>query len=220
MEAIALNQEGVLQGYLDVLLAGAWEPMPEVVAAEPVRPSIERRAAKADDVACAAAPMSVTDEGAAGLKSPNAAAASSRYVHLQPMAVAGLKLALERPLVAAVAQVPEQLLHAQRAAGGPWLATLDWGGRPVKVLDTAALVLPADHPQRVAMLARCRYTQLIYLKDLPVALAVESADEEVVLPASEVRWRSERGAYPWLAATLPALGYALLDPAGFPPAGA
>lgn len=221
MEALAINQEGVLQGYLDVLLAGAWDPTPEVAVAEEIGAAPERRVGNSNRVAFPAIQRSATDDGATRRESGDTAVnAPSRYLHIQPMAVAGLKLALERALVAEVAQLPEPLAHEPSTHGEPWLATLDREGREVKVLDTAALVLPVDHPQRASMLSRCRYTHLIYLKDLPVALAVESTDEEVVLPAGEVRWRSERGSYPWLAATLPAFGYALLDPAGLPAPGA
>lgn len=221
MEATALNQEGVLQGYLDVLLVGAWEVQPEAPPTEPMRPALEWRAPKADRIAFTPAPTGAPCTALADRKShEDASRARSAFLHIQPLGVAGLRLALERPRIAYVGEIPTELRRVQRSAGQIWLATLTRDGHEVKVLDTAALVVPANHPRREAMLARCCYTQLIYLKDLPVALAVENADEEVVLPLEQVHWRGERGAYPWLAATLPSFGYALVDPAGLPAAGA
>lgn len=215
MEATVLNQERVLQGYLDALLSGAEPPALRQPVSERSHVSAGEKVVQSTVIPSAAksALEGETGRSAAG---PDANGCSS-FIPIQPLGVAGLKLALDRRLVAEMTALPASVMALQRGGSNIWLTTLEHDGRIIHVLDTAALVVPAAHPQRAALLARCRYSCLVFLTELPVALAVEHTDEEIALPLDQVRWRSDRGAYPWLAATLPSFGYALVDPAGLPP---
>lgn len=218
MEATVINQERVVQGYLDVLLSGA-EPAPlrQSVGESSRTPTGLLGKESADSAVIAAGSVGTRESAAIRFEALKTENGCSPYIPIQPLGVAGLKLALDRRLVAEITKLPEAIGGLSRANGDIWLTTLEQDGRHIHVLDTAALVVPATHAQREAMLARCRYTHLVFLTELPVALAVENTDEEIVLPLNQVRWRNDRGAYPWLAATLPSFGYALIDPAGLPP---
>jgi hypothetical protein len=203
------NQEAVLQGYFDVLLVGAldWSVAREasapdaarLLAAQSAEADVRAHAKATDGVAAAASPAAIQQT-----REP--------YLHLQPFTVVGLKLAIDRTMVEAVLPFPAETDGEPDELRGT-LGSITFEGRCCAVLDTAAAVVPANHPRRAAMLARRRYHHLLVIRGVAVALACETLDEDILLPRASVRWKGEAGGYPWLAGTLPAFGYALLDPA-------
>lgn len=140
-------------------------------------------------------------------------AAGSNDIHILPFNVVGLPLALEKAAVAAVLPWPTNgLVAAKHGYADEILGTLHSGGRIAWVLDTAKLVVPVDHPGRPNLLARRKYRAIVLLKDSPFALACDAVDEEIIVDQAAVQWRSDATQYGWMKASMPAFGYALLDP--------
>lgn len=141
------------------------------------------------------------------------ATVSSNDIHILPFTVVGLALALEKAAVVAVLPWPTHGLGAPKASDADEvLGTLQFGERTTWVLDTAKLVVPADHPGRPNLLARRRYKLILLLKDSPVALACDAVDEDIIVDQSAVQWRSDVRQYGWMKASLPVFGCALIDP--------
>ena len=140
-------------------------------------------------------------------------AAGSNDIHVLPFTVVGLALALEKASVAAVLPWPAAgLAAAEHDHADEILGTLHSGGCITWVLDTAKLVVPANHPGRPNLLARRQYRVIVLLKDSPFALACDAVDEEIIVDRVAVQWRSDASQYGWMKASMPAFGYALLDP--------
>lgn len=215
MDATVFNQESVLTGYLDGLLSQSGERPTIASSVERTRASTERPAESDSDPAMVSTAVS-DDGGVSRVVARTIAKAYLPGLSIQAVGVAGLNLALDRRCIAKITEFPEFAAPTQPVSGTIWLARLGRDEKRVHILNTAALVVPVTHPERETMLARCWYTHLVFLSALPVALAVENIGEEVSVRADQVHWRDERDAYPWLAAMLPSLGYALVDPVGLP----
>lgn len=140
-------------------------------------------------------------------------AVGSDDVHILPFNVVGLALAMEKASVAAVLPWPATgLVAPSHGCVDEILGALHLCGRTTWVLDTAKLVVPAGHPGRPNLLARRRYSVIVLLKDSAFALACDAVDEEIIVDRAAVQWRSDASQYGWMKASMPAFGYALLDP--------
>jgi len=139
--------------------------------------------------------------------------ADSDNIHILPFNVVGLALALEKAAVAAVFPWPANgLATAKHGHADEILGTLNLAGRITWVLDTVKVIVPADYPGRPNLLARRQYRAIVLLKDAPFALACDEVDEEIIVNQVAVQWRLDTSQHGWMKASMPAFGYALLDP--------
>ncbi len=134
-----------------------------------------------------------------------------KFLFIQPMTVVGLRLALPMDRVSETLSIEGLDLEVMPDEGKPLYGILSHAGRRIPVLNTAAIVLPENHPRYEAMLARKNYQKIILVDQGRLALAVDDADEEVYLPTDNIRWSESSSNYTWLAGTLTDYGYALIN---------
>lgn len=129
-----------------------------------------------------------------------------------PLTVVGLKLALPKDAVAEIRPWPEPAMEFDADAIYSTVVLPDT--LPLRVIDTARIVVPKSHPRYEQLVTRRAYRFLLLLNGGAWALAVDQVDEEVILPANALCWRDRPGQdHPWLAATFRDFGYALVDAA-------
>ncbi|MBA1149564.1 chemotaxis protein CheW [Ectothiorhodospiraceae bacterium WFHF3C12] len=125
--------------------------------------------------------------------------------------VGGLKLAV--PLVKLHSVVPweEQVTPMPNQPG--WCHGLfNYRGHNVRVVDTAALVLPAD---KRAEAAADTPEQILVVGDGRWAMSCTRVGDVVRLKPGEVKWRTARGQRPWLAGTVREKLCAVMDTEAF-----
>lgn len=133
-----------------------------------------------------------------------------RFLFVRPITVVGLKLAITMESITDVLSAESVEIHRVSHKNGVY-ATLHYRHRDIPVLDTAALVIPANHPRRAGMLARKNYQYILVLDDGRFAVAVDAMDEQVYLPTDTLRRSETATQYSWLAGTWSDYGYALVD---------
>ena len=134
-------------------------------------------------------------------------------MHVQPLTVVGLRLALPRNAVKSILDWSV----AGDAAGTQFAGKIAQTGLVaeapgLRVVDTARLVVPRLHPRYDQLVARRCYKKVVVLGEGEWGLACDATDEDVILPASTLCWRDATAQeHPWLAATFRDYGYALID---------
>lgn len=88
-------------------------------------------------------------------------------------------------------------------------------GQRVKLIDTAAVVLPAERYAQLGPADSGRLTKVVMIDDHRWGLACEDVGEVITLTAEAVKWRTEKGRRPWLAGTVIEHMCALLDTEAF-----
>lgn len=123
--------------------------------------------------------------------------------------VHGLSLAL--PLVKLNRILPwaEPTLIPGYAAWLLGVLHLDGLERNLKVVDTAALVMPERLGQ--AALSEAAYQHVVMIGDGEWGLTCESVSNVITIDPAKVRWRTSRSKRPWLAGTVVEHLCALLD---------
>lgn len=98
----------------------------------------------------------------------------------------------------------------------PWfLGLVQHQQSSVKVIDTAAVVVPSDRPQSVSKDSERQLGNIVLIDDGSWGLACDAVEEMITLEPGGVRWRSAAGKRPWLAGTVIERMCALLDVSAF-----
>lgn len=155
-------------------------------------------------------PVNVTVASPAIQTIAGATKQEEKFLFVRPITVVGLKLAISMESITEVLSIDARELHKVTHKDGVY-ATLHYRQRDIPVLDTAAVVIPMNHPRRAAMLARKNYQHVLVLDEGRFAIAVDAMDEQVYLPAGSMRWRDATTQHNWLAGTWVDYGYALVD---------
>jgi purine-binding chemotaxis protein CheW len=74
-------------------------------------------------------------------------------------------------------------------------------GKKVEVIDTAVMVLPAEHRKEMAVEPAERLSHILLVDDQKWGLACDSIGEVVWLNKEDVKWRSNKTKRPWLLGT-------------------
>jgi purine-binding chemotaxis protein CheW len=112
--------------------------------------------------------------------------------------VGGIKMAAPLHALGGICLIEDNMQTVATQASW-FMGLLRWNDRNLRVVDTAMFVMPErvkDDSHRAA------YQSVIILGDSHWALAVDQADESVLLQADEIRWKHLLGTRPWLAGTL------------------
>ncbi len=196
------TQEQSLEAYFSGLMAGAGEALwGEGALADP-QPSTkkrgESRAAQKGKAVEPARPKSFLP------------ARDAAYVHVRPLLVVGLKLALPQAAVREVREFPSAA--AQGNATAPWIDGAYADAPALRIIDTARAVVPSSHPRYEEFVARKAYKHVVVLNGGQWGLACDVVDEDIIVPGAALCWRDTPGQdHPWLAATVRDFGYALVD---------
>ena len=120
--------------------------------------------------------------------------------------VAGLQLAVPLVLLGAIHRMDRELTELP---GRPrwFLGMLPLGERNVRVVDTAAWVMPGRYPEGCAE----NYKLVISLDDSDWGLACDEVAQSFTLDPDDVKWRQGAGKRPWLAGTVVKHMCALID---------
>jgi chemotaxis signal transduction protein len=121
--------------------------------------------------------------------------------------VAGLKMAAPIHALGGIGLLAGKLQPV--LAQADWfMGVLRWNGRSLRVIDTARFVMPEELDSDAHLAA---YQSVIVLGDSQWALAIDCANESVLLKPDDIRWNQLTGARPWLAGTLPQRLCVMLD---------
>ncbi|WP_227519863.1 chemotaxis protein CheW [Mangrovitalea sediminis] len=120
--------------------------------------------------------------------------------------VAGLQLAVPLVLLGAIHRIDRELTELP---GRPrwFLGMLPLGERNIRVVDTAAWVMPGRYPEGCAE----NYKLVISLDDSDWGLACDEVAQSFTLNPDDVKWRQGAGKRPWLAGTVIKHMCALID---------
>lgn len=206
-----LDQQLAIDAYLNALLDDPAAAQTNSVTAEP---AADEARAPAERVHIFTSPtVTVAD-----IAVPRADAVDSRGVpawagerfQAQLFEVAGLTLAV--PLVKLTDVVAQAGEMAPLSGHSPLFAgQTDYRELPLRVVDTARLVLPAERVARLSGDPTSRCRSLVVVDEGRWALAGSSIGAVIELESSAVRWRGGDGKRLWLAGTVIERMCALLD---------
>ncbi|TPW18471.1 MAG: hypothetical protein FD130_221 [Halothiobacillaceae bacterium] len=135
---------------------------------------------------------------------------TEKFIHIQPITVVGLKLAL--PVMPLGEIVPwDEALFTTGGASDYFAGSLTHAGMVYELIDLAAVVVPVNHPRRAQLMARKDYRHWIIIRDTHYAVAVDTLDEAIFLPREQLKWRTTASDHLWLIGTITEFGYALID---------
>jgi purine-binding chemotaxis protein CheW len=131
----------------------------------------------------------------------------SQGVECLIFSVCGLKLAVPLLFLGGVHEITRDQVKPLVGQPGWYLGMVHTHDHNLQVIDTASLIMP----ERKQSLAEQGFKYLIQLEKTPWAIACQSIDDTVLLGASEIKWRGERGKRTWLAGTVIERMCALVD---------
>ncbi len=225
-----MDQEKVLESYLDGLLLGGAQSYAQNVTYRdlPVLPNgstdtVERTESpvfsdeqKPAPAECGTVDRTVTgydaeaEIGTTSVELDRDNQAEAKFIHIQPLSVVGLKLAIPTDRVNAIVPWPEGLDSSDSSDEGVGGTHLH-NGQLMVIVDTAARVVPVDHPNRAVMDSRKCYRYIVLLDEGAWGIACDEIDEDIYVPRQQVHWRSAASSHAWLAGTISEYGYALID---------
>jgi len=176
------------------------EPEPEVVVAEVVQEVVEEVALEVEEVSAVeeVAPVTQVAEPVQQVSGPPEWAESKFQCLL--FEVGGLSLAV--PLVKLNGVIPWTENVVETPNQTDWyLGVLMNHGNKVEVIDTAVMVLPAEHRQEMAAEPAERLSHILLVDDQRWGLACDSIGEVVWLSKDDVKWRGNKTKRPWLLGT-------------------
>ncbi len=181
------------------------EPVP-VVTAEPVisEPVVETPTESNEEVA-------LEDEVSGDFGMPDWSAEPFQALMFS---AGGLTLAVPLVELNGVVEWPENITEMPGHADF-YLGLVQNLDRQVAVVDTARLVLPDEHLERLEPDATERVTRIVLIDEGRWGLACDSVAEVVTLTPDDVRWRTRRNTRPWLAGTVIEHMCALIDGSEF-----
>ncbi len=211
-----IEQQHALDAYLDSLLAEATEPEPAPAPEAPpvALQVVEPASAEADEIgtpvveAPAVAPPPAPEQ--ARQSEPRPEWAEGRFQCLI-FRVQGLKLAV--PLARLNGILPwDDGLTRMPGHAPHFLGLMQAHGETVRVVDTAAVVMPPDRrPPAIGDGGRATPSHVILVGQRRWGLTCDGLADTITLEPDEVHWRSRRGKRPWLAGTVIEQMCALLE---------
>ena len=190
------------------------EPEPEIVVDEVVQEVVEEVAVEVEEVADVEEVTAVTQvaEPVQQIAGPPEWAESKFQCLL--FEVGGLSLAV--PLVKLNGVIPWTENVVETPNQTDWyLGVLMNHGNKVEVIDTAVMVLPAEHRQEMAAEPAERLSHILLVDDQRWGLACDSIGEVVWLSEDDVKWRSNKTKRPWLLGTAVEHMCAVMDTEAF-----
>ena len=179
------------------------EPAPIQEAPVLVEPEVEPEVATPQEMAAA--------EPAADFSVPEWA---NEPFQVMLFKAGGLTLAVPLGELSGVIEWPEKIAEMPGHADF-YLGLVSHLERQVPVVDTARLVLPEDHLERLPEDVEERVTRIVLIDEASWGLACDSVAEVVTLEPDAVRWRGHRAHHPWLAGTVVEHMCALIDGSEF-----
>jgi len=176
------------------------EPEPEVVVAEVVQEVAEEVVVQIEEVA-EVEEVAVVAQAAEPVQQVTGPPewAESKFQCLL-FEVGGLSLAV--PLVKLNGVIPWTENVVETPNQTDWyLGVLMNHGNKVEVIDTAVMVLPAEHRQEMPVEPAERLSHILLVDDQHWGLACDSIGEVVWLSKDDVKWRSNKTKRPWLLGT-------------------
>lgn len=196
------SQEQSLETYFAGLMAGAGEALWDEAALEPLHPPAQQRPAS---------PVAQKAEKAAPLQTKGyLPARDAPYIHAQPISVVGLKLAVPKAAVREIRPFP--VGGVEYTSASLWRDGIYPDAPTLRVIDTARVVVPRNHPRYEEFVSHTAYRHVLVLNGGQWGLACDGIDEDIIFPGETLCWRDASGQeHPWLAATVRDFGYALMD---------
>lgn len=209
-----LDQQLALGAYLNALLTPAPaaapvsepepSPAPAVTAPEPapvVAPPVV-------EPIPTPAPEPVPGPAPAGAAQPEWAEGEFQCLLFQ---VAGLTLAVPLARLSGVAPWDDAAVTEMPNHSTWFLGLREHQGLRARLVDIAAVVLPADKYAALAPADSRRLGKVVMIDDNRWGLACDEVGEVITLSRGDVKWRTEMGRRPWLAGTVIEHMCALLD---------
>ena len=213
-----VDSRDAIRDYLDTLLreipdAGDAEaPPPERPVPDP-RPSEPPRVAMAPTDATDTTESGATEPARAeAIRTPASAGRPRGRFQALFFEVAGLRLAVALTDLHSVVPRDDVTITPMPDQPAWCLGLMRYRQRNVRVVDTAAMVLPAGGRERSEIPPPSR---ILVVGDGGWALACHGIGEVVRLEEHEVKWRSPAGKRPWLAGTVIGHLCALVDTGAF-----
>lgn len=128
--------------------------------------------------------------------------------------VGGLSLAVPLVKLNAVIAWSEKIVETPNQTDW-YLGVLMNHGNKVEVIDTAVMVLPAEHRKEMPLEPSERLSHILLVDDQKWGLACDSIGEVVWLKKDDVKWRTNRTKRPWLLGTAIEQMCAVMDTAAF-----
>lgn len=125
------------------------------------------------------------------------------------------ELSLALPLSELTGVVEWRDMTSDAGATGIRLGTHQYNGKPVPIVDTARLILPASMvDDLVGANHEERISRIVIIQDGKWGLACDSVHELITLQPENIRWHTVRTRRQWLAGTSVDLMCALVDTEG------
>lgn len=123
----------------------------------------------------------------------------------------GLQLAIRTNAVKAILPWPETPLVQDKstAVNEAIIGVYNQASSPIKVINTAYIVLPIQHRQDLNM-----PSFMIVFEEGHWALSCHKINAVITLSTDDVNWRKNRTIRPWLAGTSIKQGCSIIDPTG------
>lgn len=213
--------DSILQSYLDQLLVTATQ-QPQKVEKVIIIPEVPETAIAADPVTTTdvvenhdivvelVTPLDVKAVSANHQSLTDQESWSSQGVECLVFTVCGLKLAVPLLFLGGVHEIIASDVKPLMGQPSWYLGMVHTDEQNLQVIDTASFIMP----ERGQYLSEQGFKYLIQLEKTPWAIACQSIDDTVLLEASEIKWRGERGKRTWLAGTVIEQMCALIDVAG------
>ncbi|MDH5424941.1 MAG: chemotaxis protein CheW [Gammaproteobacteria bacterium] len=115
--------------------------------------------------------------------------------------VGGLSLAVPLVKLNGVIPWPEKVVETPNQTDW-YLGVLMNHGKKVEVIDTAVMVLPAEHRAQMPAEPADRFSHILLVDNQRWGLACDSIGEVIWLNKNEVKWRSNKTKRPWLLGTV------------------
>ncbi|WJW74553.1 chemotaxis protein CheW [Thiohalobacter sp. IOR34] len=210
-----LDPQQALGAYLDALLQPA---VPETAPAEPGDSAVPVNRAAEDGAASEDGPCGTShadraaarEDAAAEESRPRPAWAAEEFRCLM-FRVAGLNLAVPLALLDDVLPWQDARCRAVAGQGAALIGLREHRGGELRLVDLAAVVLPAERHAALGPADGRRLGKLLLVGGRRWGLACEAIVEVISLSPASVKWRSHAGTRPWLAGTAIDRSCALLD---------
>ncbi|HSH29072.1 MAG TPA: chemotaxis protein CheW [Thiohalobacter sp.] len=216
-QLVMLDQQLALGAYLNALLTPAPEAQP-VPEPEPPPALVETMpepapiVAPVSDALPVAAPGSAPDPDPvpppAAAVQPDWAEGEFQCLLFQ---VAGLTLAVPLARLSGVLPWDDEGVTAMPNHSAWFLGLREHQGLRARLIDVAAVVLPADKYASLAPADSARLGNVVMIDDNRWGLACDAVGEVITLKQDAVKWRTEMSRRPWLAGTVIEHMCALLD---------
>lgn len=128
--------------------------------------------------------------------------------------VGGLSLAVPLVKLNGVISWSENIVETPNQTDW-YLGILMNHGNKVEVIDTAVMVLPAEHRKEMSLEPSERLSHILLVDDQKWGLACDSIGEVVWLNKDDVKWRTNKTKRPWLLGTAIEHMCAVMDTAAF-----